>query len=403
MPKTASISSFLFFVIIFFTLPVNGQSKTDLQKKRNKILQEIRMTNKLMAESKNSENMTLSEIKTLEKQIQLRQSLINTIHKEVKTSKKKIEENQLIINNLQSSLAALKEEYSQLIYLSYKNRNSQDKMMYIFASDDFYQAIRRVQFLKDLTSYRQEQGELINSTKASIDEKNTQLSVQQKEKEKLLTEAINAKKSIDRDKKRQEKALAAINKDQDKLLAQLDKQKKKRKELQKAIEKLLAAEMKKNNSSGTTKGYTVTPEEKIKSQYFSKNKGKLPWPVEKGVIVGTFGTSAHQSMSGIKIENNGIDIATEKNSLVRAIFEGEVSGIMNIPGSGMAIVVKHGEYRAVYSNLHDVLVEKGQLIDTKQDIGVLLQEGNQSIAHLEIWKITSAGMKKEDPSKWIAN
>ncbi|MFT4661658.1 MAG: septal ring factor EnvC (AmiA/AmiB activator) [Patiriisocius sp.] len=391
---------FLFLIISFTTL---AQDKNALQKKRSQILKEIKITNQLIAKNQESQALTSNEIKTLSKQIRLRQSLINNIDKEVRSIKREIEDNAQEIKDLEESLEALKKEYSQLIFLSYKNRNSQDRLMYIFAADDFFQAVRRVQFLKDLTNFRKDQGDLITTTKVQITTKNEGLIIRKSEKEALLTEAINVKKSIDKDKKRKEDALALINKDENKLKAQLDKQKKNRKDLQKAIEKLLAAEIKKNKSTGTTKGFSLTPEEKLQSQYFSKNKGKLPWPVEKGVIVGSFGTSAHETMAGIKVVNNGIDIATEKNSDVRAIFEGEVSGIITIPGSGMAVVVKHGEYRAVYSNLQNVSVEKGQLIDTKQEIGVLKIDGNQSTAHLEIWKITSKGMEKENPSFWIAN
>jgi len=390
----------LLFCLLSNTLV--AQNKTELQKKRNKILQEIKYTNKLIAKNQENSSLTSNEIKTLDAQIKLRQDLVNNINYEVKGIKNKIKDNEEVIASLEVDLSNMKEEYAQLIYLSYKNRNSQDRMMYIFASDDFFQAVRRMQFLKDMSSHRKEQGLAIESAKNSIDKKTKDLMNQRAEKEVLLRDAIEAKKSIDKDKRKKEEALAILNQDEEKLKDQLNKQKKERQKLQKAIEKLLAAEIKKSNSSGTIKGYTLTPEEKIKSQYFSKNKGTLPWPVEKGVIVGTFGVNSHESVSGLSISNNGIDIATDKNSAVRTIFEGEVSGIIDIPGAGKAVVVKHGDYRAVYSNLQNVFVEKGQVLETKQEIGILRADGNQSTAHLEIWKISDKGMLKKDPSTWIA-
>lgn len=380
-----------------------GQTKKELQAKRSKLLQQISVTSDLIKKNQSDRDLTLTEIQTINKQIKLRQDLINNIDAEKRYVEKKIKENHEVVKDLEESLENLKDEYSQLVYLAYKNRNTNDQMMYLFASESFYQAIRRMQFLKDMTAYRKEQGELIIDTKASITKKLAQLEDQKKEKEVLLQEAVAAKREVDKDLKLKEEALAKMAENQEELTAQLDKQKKESKKLQSAIKKLIEAEIAASRpKTESTNVYTATPEEKLKSSYFSKNKGKLPWPVLKGVIVGKFGTHPHASMRNVEVTNNGIDIATDKNALVRSMFGGEVSGIISIPGAGQAVVIKHGEYRAVYSNLLEVMVEKGQNVETKEDIGVLMTDGNQSVAHLEIWKITKNGMVKEDPASWIA-
>jgi murein DD-endopeptidase MepM/ murein hydrolase activator NlpD len=163
-------------------------------------------------------------------------------------------------------------------------------------------------------------------------------------------------------------------------------------------------------TKGTSKGtsgstakleVTLTPEAKELNADFEKNKGKLPWPVEKGVITSRYGKQPHPVLPGIVIENNGIDITTEKGAGVRAVFRGEVSSVIVIPGAGKAVIVSHGAYRTVYSNLRDVSVVKGQKVETKQVVGTVLTDDNGSVAHIEIWKITSEGLVKVDPALWI--
>ncbi len=146
---------------------------------------------------------------------------------------------------------------------------------------------------------------------------------------------------------------------------------------------------------------SLTPEAKELNTDFEKNKGKLPWPVEKGVITSRFGKQAHPVLKGIVIENNGIDITTEKNASVRALFRGEVSSVIVIPGAGKAVIVSHGAYRTVYSNLRETSVSKGQKVETKGTVGTVLTDDNGSVAHVEIWKITAEGLVKVDPGPWL--
>ena len=166
------------------------------------------------------------------------------------------------------------------------------------------------------------------------------------------------------------------------------------------MRRIIEEEVKRNR--GANKGtFTLTPEARELSADFEKNKGKLPWPVERGVITSGFGKQPHPVLPGIIIENNGIDITTEKGASVRALFRGEVSSVIVIPGAGKAVVVSHGAYRTVYSNLREASVAKGDKVETKQPIGTVMTEDNSSTAHIELWKITSDGVIKVDPAVWL--
>ena len=391
-------------VVIFFLLCqfVSGQSKDDLRKERNALLSEIKYSNKLISDARKAQQFTQEELSILQQQIDLRNRLIRSIRKEMGSLEGDITKNEQAIRDKEAELERLKNEYSKLVYLAYKHNNSYDQMLYIFASDDFYQAWMRLRHLKDVAAYRAGQGVEIQATKTLLADKNAELEVQRKEKLVLLEEQKAEQATLDKDRKMKRESLAALKDKEKELKKDVQDKEKKQRQLNKKIEELIAAELKASRKGKPKGDFSLTPEEKLSSQSFAQNKGKLPWPVEKGIKTASFGTHAHPVLPGLEVTNNGIDISTEQNAMVRTIFEGEVSGIIEIPGSGMAVVVKHGGYRTVYSNLKELLVGKGQSIDTKQSIGILLPDGNGSKCHVEIWQVTSNGMRKLDPAIWLA-
>ena len=196
-----------------------------------------------------------------------------------------------------------------------------------------------------------------------------------------------------------------LKKEEGRLKETQKKQEKQRRDIDTAIRKAIEAELKpKTTASGTSKGkldLSLTPEAKELNADFEKNKGKLPWPVEKGVITSSFGKQAHPVLPGIVIENNGVDITTEKGSSVRALFRGEVSSVIVIPGAGKAVILSHGVYRTVYSNLRETSVSKGDKVETKQVVGTVMSDESGSVAHIELWKITADGLVKVDPGPWL--
>lgn len=379
-----------------------AQSKAELEAQRKALIADIKYTNSLISESREAQKFTQSELSILQKQIDLRAQLIRSLRKEKSALDKTIKDTQTAIIEKEQELERLKNEYAQLVYLAFKTSNSYDEMLYIFAADDFYQAWMRMRHLKDIARFRQRQADAIVEAKALLAEKKTELDAQREEKELLIADQKLAQAQLDKDRKIKQESLEALKANEEELLAKAQEQEDKQRALSKKIEELIAADIERNKQKSGKTEFELTPEEALSSGYFSKNKGKLPWPVNKGVIISSFGTHAHPVLRGITVTNNGIDISTEANAMVRSVFEGEVSGIIEIPGSGMAVVVKHGGYRTVYSNLKEVMVSKGQKVDTKQNVGVLIAKGKSSVAHMEIWQVTSSGMQKLDPGAWLA-
>ncbi|MEO8734097.1 MAG: peptidoglycan DD-metalloendopeptidase family protein, partial [Flavobacteriales bacterium] len=259
---------------------------------------------------------------------------------------------------------------------------------------------------------RRQQADLIEETSATMAAKAKDLEAQRKDKTALLDRQMVEARKLSTDKAGQQTALQGLKKQEGSLRDALRKQEQQRNELASAIRKSIEEEIAKSNKakakaatkapdSGAT-AFSMTPEAKELNADFEKNKGKLPWPVDKGTITSGFGKQAHPVLKGITIENNGIDIGCAPGANVRAIFRGEVSSVIVIPGAGKAVMLSHGAYRTVYSNLRDVVVNKGDKVDTKQTVGVAMTEDGTSTAHIEIWKITPDGkLQKVDPAAWL--
>ncbi|MEM7161473.1 MAG: peptidoglycan DD-metalloendopeptidase family protein [Bacteroidota bacterium] len=384
---------------LFNSGPLLSQDRAALEKAKIKLSKDIALTNSLLAEAKKKGNLKLEEVALLKKKISLRQKMIRNVSFEMQKLGSEISRNEKAVKELEGELEELKADYANLIQLSYKTRNTQSWLMYVFASDDFAQATRRIRYLKEISNLRERQAERIEHAKEEITLKTEILKVNKKEKATLLALQEGEKKKLNQEKKEAELKLGAIKKDEKSLRKRLKEKEQKRQKLAREIKRLIELEMKPKTDNPV---FTLTPEEKLISGNFSKNKGHLPWPVERGVVTGKFGTYPHPELPGIVITNNGIDISTDKEALVRALFKGKVAGVINIPGAGQAVMLKHGDYWTVYSNLSKVFVSKGEVVETKESLGLLLTDGANSKSHIEIWRNSSSGMTKLDPQLWIA-
>ena len=384
---------------IFFC---SGQERKALEKERDRIASDISYTKKLIAETKKGQRLTQTQLALLNKQIELRQDLIKEIGYEEDRINRSIEENEAVIDGLASDLVRLKEEYARMIQFAYVNRNSYDRLTYIFASSSFAQAYKRSEYLQQFTAHRKQQAALIQGTQISIQAKVEGLERQKTELAQVLNERKAERSALNNDKDSQQESLRSYRNEEKKLRADIKKKQKEKARLTAAIKKAIEEEIRNTrvNSGGT---FSLTPEAQVLSNEFASNKGKLPWPVERGVITGSFGRRKHPTVPGIMIENDGVDISTNTGATVRSVFDGEVSAVIVIPGAGKAVIVSHGAYRTVYSNLKEVFVAKGEKLSTKQDIGIALNDdaGTAGQSHFEIWQITDKGMKKQDPGRWI--
>lgn len=412
MTLRSSIRVLPLLLLLFLPLASEAQSKKDLEKKRDALDKQIKTTTSLIEQAKKEQRLTQEQLQLLEAQIGQRNELIATMNGELSKVEEQIRDDEAVIRSLERDMVQLKEDYARMVLFAYRNRNAMDRLSYLFAAENFAQAFRRSRYLNLMAEQRANQAKLIAATQASLATKVDALKGQKQKKAELLGAELAEKKKLTADKSEQQSALAGLKKEENRLKDQMRKQEKQRLELASKIKKIIEEELAKSSgatkdkgkgsTTGTTKTtYTLTPEAKLLGADFEKNRGKLPWPVEKGVICSGFGKQPHPVLKGIVIENNGIDVCTEKGSTVRAIFKGEVSSIIVIPGAGKAVVLNHGAYRTVYSNLRDTNVTKGQKLETKDNVGIVLTEDGRSVAHIEIWKITSEGLVKVDPAPWL--
>ncbi len=393
----------LFLLMGWIALAAHGQSRKDLEKKRDALDKQIRTTTALIEQARKEQKSAGQQVSLLEAQLRQREELIGTMTGELLQVERRIQENEAVLVSLNDDLVRLKEEYARMVQFAYYSRGAYDRLSYLFAAGSFQQAFKRSRYLSQLADYRRRQAVLIEETQASIGRNVEQLKAQRDERSKLLVEQESEKRRLAEDRTTKQSALAGLKKEEGRLKDQMRKQEKQRRDLDAAIRKAIEAELKaQQKAAGTAKGvFTLTPEAKELGADFEKNKGRLPWPVEKGTITSSFGRQPHPVLKGITIDNSGIDITTEKNAVVRAVFRGEVSSVIVIPGAGKAVIVSHGAYRSVYSNLREVSVSKGQKIETKQAVGTVMTTDEGNVAHLELWKITAEGMVKVDPGLWL--
>lgn len=442
--QTTRVNKKLIFVFLLAALcpflSLAQKNKKAMEQKKSKLRQEINTTNELLRETKNSKKKTMGEVAILNTKISIRQELIATINTEIRQLNGQITAKQKEVDDLKENLAKLKKEYARMIYYAYRNKDSYSRLMFLFASGDFNQAFQRLKYIQQYNDFRRKQAEAIISTQKEINIKIAELEASKAEKQQLLNGEEQEKLNLAKEKSEQEATLAQLQDKEKQLKEDLEKKKRESDALTAAIKKLIADEiaaqkkkaeleaiarakkkkereekLKKQKelaakNPNKTEVKTEKPEEKIEvdaetreaeelSNDFASNKGKLPWPVAKGVITDGFGPHEHASIKGFIIDNDGVDISTTKGSACRALFAGEVSTIISMPGKGNVVIIRHGEYLSVYTNLEHVSVKKGDKIDIKQNIGTLAYDDdeNRTVMNLQIWK----GQKKLNPEDWL--
>ncbi len=404
----------LYIVIVFFANLAFAQSKKALQEQKEKLEKDIEYTNKLLEKTKKNKEKSLGYLNALSKQLKNREELVQTLNieiglidKQIQKTKIKITETQDAISAKQDELKKIEEDYAKMIYHANKNKNSYDNWVFIFSSRSFNQAYKRLKYLKQYAQHRKMQAVLITNIKQQLLQKVESLENQKnylkqdKEKKKNL---IDDKKEevIDLEVQQTEKkeVINKLQKSEQYFKKELQKQQQAAKLLDEKIRKIIEEEIRKARAKKKTKdGFELTPEAKALSDSFLENKGKLPWPLDKGVIVQAFGKQTNAVFKDVETHNNGVDIATDKGAKVRAVFDGKISRIFLIKGAGKVILINHGEYFSVYSGLKEVSVKLGEKVYAKEEIGVVMTDENKDKTqlHFEIWK----NYDKQDPSLWL--
>lgn len=413
---------FLIVFIWLLTWPVVAQedAQQKLEARKEQLQKELaEMRNKYQNE-RVKEKSVLKEINKIEEQIKVSANLINTISKQTRLLSDDIYLTQLEINKLNRELQVMKEDYAKMIVKSYKSRSDQSKIMFILSSNSFLQAYKRIQYMKQYAGYRKMQAEEIKQKQVKLNKSVQHLEGKKKEKEVVLQESTKAKQEHEKIKQEKEKVAKSIQKDKKKYAAEIEKMKKEQRDIDRKIKKMIAeaiaaankknAEKTKANTgtkSGTnTKPVAVsstkielTPEGKVESDNFKANKGRLPWPVEKGAIYIPYGNSKHPEFSNLDVHNSGIDIKTESGMMARSVFAGEVSGIQVSQSTGTyTVMVRHGDFFTTYSNLSSVSVTQGQKVGIKQTLGKI----KTNFAGLTVMKFTlSQNITTLNPNSWI--
>lgn len=387
MPK------FLLTVLVFFcfTIKMWSQPPTQeqLEERKAKIQMEIQEKEQLLKSVKSKEKSVVGQLLIQKEKIGLKEKLIKTTEKQTKLLNNDIYINQLKINQLNKDLEQLRKDYAAMILKSYKSRSEQSRAMFLLSSENFLQAYKRAQYMKQYASYRKMQGQEIEGKTKQLMGYTNQIVVQKKEKEKLIVENEKEKEQLEKEKQEQEKIAAQIQKDKGKITAEIKKKQQETRKIDQQIQKLVrdaiaaanrrtaAANVKSNpkTTAADTKKITsstkiiLTPEGKIVSDNFKANKGRLPWPVEKGAISLGYGDQPHPVFKSLMVHNSGIEISTESGATARAVFSGEVAQVQQITPLKKAVLIKHGDFFTIYQNLSSVTVQVGDKVSAKETLG----------------------------------
>lgn len=402
-----SARNFLLIVILFVSgFSIAQQKDSDrLKKEQQELEKKIGFTQKLLETTKvNKENLT-ENIGLIERKIEYRADLLNNMSKQLSQLSLDIEDLKKEIEKLQYELVRQKNAYKLMLILAYKMRSNSASLIFILSSESFNQANKRMEYLKQLSKFRSDQINKILATKAKLDEQLLVLEQKKKEKDNLMASQQLEQKKYVNDREYQKKQIQNLTGKELQLQNELNAQKKKSKEIQNALNAALNKEILAMKKKDGDKPITLEEKKELElsNKGFEDNKGRLPWPVSKGEITKGYGKQAHPVHINVFTYNNGVDITTVKGSTVRAVYAGEVTSVIVIPGAGKAVIIAHGEYRTIYSNLQEAYVSKGDKVSVKQEIGSLLvNESGTSDVHFEIRKITSEGeIVNVNPTYWL--
>lgn len=387
MTTKKQIKYWLVLAFMSCFLVVNAQTREELEKKRQEKLKDIEFTQKLIDATTEQQKKNINYLVIIKRQINNRKNLINTLTQEVNLINKNISSTEQVIESLQGDLIALKAEYEKMLLFAYKNRNSYDYMIYVFASNSINQAWKRIQFIKYYAEIRKNQIDLIEKTKNSLNDKMSFLNKQIVEKEELKIKLNKERDRLLKDKYLKNEVLQELQEKEGEYKKKLERDKKLAREIDKAIEEIINKEVAKADE--TSPALSVD---------FETLKAKFNWPVE-GIISSSFGRHEHPTIKNVYINNNGIDIRTEANALVKCIHAGKVIHVVFIPGANNAIIIKHGNYYTVYKNLIDVAVKPGDLVRAGQELGKVYFDEKKGAAelHFEVRKNT----EKLNPVQWL--
>ena len=399
------LSKTLFYFFLFSVIQLNAQDYQERQKKleaqKISLKKEISQINNLISDSKKRSKNLANDLEDLQLKISVRDKLININNSQLNNLTSIINTQNDRISVLESDLINLKTEYEKIIYNSYKKRSAQMKLMFLFASENINQAFKRFQYFKQYSKYRKKQADRIVKVQNDIEDTVDSLVIIKNQKQKIIQENQDIKKSLSKEKKQQDDLFDSLLKNQKNYAAQISEKEKQAKLIDNEIEKLIRLAIAESNNNKNSTNFALTPEGRIVSSNFQANRGRLPWPVKEGVIVRRFGTQPHPVVRTTTINSNGISIATSPNSIAYSVFDGEVLSVYGFSGGNPGVLIRHGKYISNYQNLSSIFVKKGDKINANDEIGIVFtnESSGKTILKFNIFN----ELKPENPTIWLDN
>lgn len=415
----------IFYALIFILLSgaayCQPSQQEKLEAKKAQIQREIAENQRFLKTVRTKEKTATNELILQKREIKLKETLINTTEKQRRLVENDMYINQVQINRLKKELEDLREDYAEMIRKSYKSRSMQSRAMFLLSSENFLQAYKRAQYMKQYTSYRKAQGDEIVEKARQLMTFNNKLNVQKTEKQKLIEENRKERQLLEKQRQEQEKLVNTILKDKKKITAEIKKKQQETKAIDRQIDKLIreaiaaanrktAAAAAKASPGKTTAAakaantsvnkIVLTPEGQLIANNFKANKGKLPWPTEKGFISLGYGDQPHPVHKSLVVHNSGLEISTDPGADARAVFGGEVSSIMVLSPVNKAVMIQHGDFFTVYQNLSSVSVSKGDKVSTKQKIGKIRTNGDTGKTTLKFLILQNTIYN--NPQSWLS-
>ena len=402
---------FILFICLFDVVSAQNSARVQaLEKQRKEALAEVERINGLIAQTQATTKDYLRRLNLLSEQILSRKKVISLLGQEVEAINAQMNEMSQQIRRLEGELKEKQQNYGKSVRSMYRRQASQDKLLFILSAENFAQSLRRLRYLREYAAWQKRQASEIVEKQTEITQKRNALTQTRQEKQQLLAQQEKERKQLQTEENNQQKEVKALNKKKSQLQAQLREKRKQAQQLDRLIQEQIAREIAEANrkkaadkqrKADVKGGYAMTKAEKALSDNFASNRGRLPYPVAGSyTIVSRFGEQQHEQLKYVRTNNNGIDIQTTPGTDARAVFKGVVTRIFTVPGFNHSIIVRHGNYLTVYSNLSQVYVKTGDRVDTRQALGRIFsdpEEHNATILHFQLWKEKT----KLNPTPWL--
>lgn len=386
--------------------PLHAQQKEQeaLEAKKQQLEREIREVNRLLFAERKQKGSVLDQMEALDQKISRQQQLIRITNQQSNLLNRRINANIRNISKLREELEHLKADYAAMIRKSYQNRSKQNRMLFLLSSESWSQAYKRLEYMKQYTQFRKAQGMEIQAKTDTLTRLNQDLTRQRKQKELLIAQNRRARDELMAEVSRQKDLLKSIRQNESAYTARIEEKQREAREIDRQIDRLIRSAIAASNRSSNTRSssaarFALTPEASIVASNFSAAKGKLIWPVEKGIKKQGFGIYQDAVYPGIKHQSNGVIIATDQGARARAVFEGEVIAILAVPGGNKGVQIKHGNFISTYYNLSDLYVKKGDKVKAKEELGTIHTNRSNGLTQLKFYLYRDA--TRLNPEEWI--